>query len=109
MYDSRTYCALLVYDGYFHSVIGLQALFAFLYALTQHTHGWVVSLLNHISLICMMKSNDECQNIAAGLLSVSMKPGSKDRMFLMWIDIAFMHNHNNLSSILQVSVSNVLD
>ena len=66
-------------------------------------------LLSHIFLICMIKSNAECQNIAAGLLSVSMKPGSKDRVFLIWIDTAFMHNHNNLCFILQVSVANVLD
>ena len=72
---------------------------------THTTHTWLGGiLLNHMSLIYMMKSFDECQNIAAGLLSVSMKPGSKDRMFLMWIYIAFMHDHNNLFSILQVSV-----
>jgi hypothetical protein len=38
-----------------------------------------------------MKSNDEYQNIVAGLLYVSMKPGSKDGVSLMWINTAFMH------------------
>ena len=94
-------------DGDFQSVIDLQALFALPYALTQ-AHTWLGGiLLNHISLICMMKSNAEHQNIAAELLYVSMKPGSRDKVSLMWMDIAFMHN--NLFSVLQVSVSNLFD
>ena len=44
----------------------------------------------------------EIQNVDVKILSVSMKPGSKDRSFLVWIDIAFMHI--NLFAVLQVSV-----
>ena len=108
MYDYDAYCAFLLCDGCFHSVIDLQALFAFrMHSHNTHMVGGI--LLNHISLICMMNSNAECQNIAAGLLFVSMKPGSRDKVFLIWIDTAFMHDHNNLCFILQVSVANVLD
>ena len=36
------------------------------------------------------------------MLSVSMKPESKDKIFLMWIDVAFMHI--NLFVVLQESL-----
>ena len=92
-------------DGDFQSVIDLQALFALPYALTQ-AHTWLgVFMPNHISPICTMRLNAEYKKFAAGLLYVSMKPGSRDKVFFIWIDIAF--RHNNLFSVLQVSVSNL--
>jgi hypothetical protein len=48
-------------------------------------------MLNHISPICTIKSNAEYQNIDAGLLFVSMMPGSRDKVSFIWIDTAFMH------------------
>ena len=33
----------------------------------------------------------EFQNMDVKMLSVSMKPESKDGIFLIWIDVAFMH------------------
>ena len=78
-------------DGSFHSVFDLQALFALPYALTQ-AHTWLgVFLLNRISPICTTKSNTANQNIDAGLLFVSMMPGSRDKVSFMWIDTAYMH------------------
>ena len=35
----------------------------------------------------------ECQNVIGEILSVSMKPESKGRIFLIWIDVAFMHTN----------------
>ena len=109
MYDYGTDCALFwLCDGDFHSVTGLQVLFALPYALTQ-AHTWLgVFLLNHISPICTMKSNTANQNVNAGLLFVSMMPGSRDRVSFIWIGTAYMHNHDNLCFILQVTITNVL-
>ena len=44
----------------------------------------------------------EFQNVDVKILSVSMKPESKDRIFLIWIDVAFMHI--NLFAVLQESL-----
>ena len=49
-----------------------------------------------------MKLNAEYKNFAAGLLFVSMMPGSRDKVFLIGIDVAFMHI--NLFAVLQVSI-----
>ena len=44
----------------------------------------------------------EFQNVDVKMLSVSMKPESKDRIFLIGIDVAFMHI--NLFAVLQESL-----
>ena len=110
----QTWCMTLAHmvPFWYAMVVFIQWSIFKLYLLScMHSHcthvvGWYFAK-SYISDL-YGESFDECQNTTAGLLSVSMKPRSKDRVFLMWIDIEFMHNHNNLSSILQVSVSNVL-
>jgi hypothetical protein len=62
---------------------------------------WGVLLIENL-----VERHFEFQNVDVKILSVSMKSESKDRSFLIWIDVAFMHI--NLFAVLQVSGSNVL-
>ena len=50
----------------------------------------------------LVERHFEFQNVDVKILSVSMKSESKDRSFLIWIDVAFMHI--NLFAVLQESL-----
>ena len=58
---------------------------------------WGVLLIENL-----VERHLEFQNVDVKILSVSMKPESKDRIFLVWIDVAFMHI--NLFAVLQESL-----